>query len=79
MFQLIRGGKTPALQVHPTRVILRQLAAMALLPEQVALSIADQALGSLTNGLTLASAYLEEQIEAKKNRLYIPEIGPRGF
>jgi len=52
---------------------------LALLPEQVALSIADQARGSLTNGLTLASAYLEDQIEAKKNRLYIPEIGPRGF
>ena len=36
VFQLIRGGKTPALQARPTRVILTQLAAMDLLPEQVA-------------------------------------------
>ncbi len=33
VFQLIRGGKTPALQVRPTRVILGQLAAMGLMPE----------------------------------------------
>ncbi|MDD4880283.1 MAG: bifunctional [glutamate--ammonia ligase]-adenylyl-L-tyrosine phosphorylase/[glutamate--ammonia-ligase] adenylyltransferase [Gallionellaceae bacterium] len=36
VFQLIRGGKTPALQTRPTRRVLRQLAAMDLLPEQVA-------------------------------------------
>ncbi|HOE34180.1 MAG TPA: ATP-binding protein [Anaerolineaceae bacterium] len=52
---------------------------LSLLPEQVALNIADQARGSLTNALALASAYLEEQIEVKKNRLFIPEIGPRSF
>lgn len=34
VFQLIRGGKTPALQVRPTRAILHQLAAMDLLPER---------------------------------------------
>jgi glutamate-ammonia-ligase adenylyltransferase len=33
VFQLIRGGKTPALQVRPTRVILSQLTAMGLMPE----------------------------------------------
>jgi glutamate-ammonia-ligase adenylyltransferase len=36
VFQLIRGGKSPALQVRPTRAILTQLAAMDLLPETVA-------------------------------------------
>jgi glutamate-ammonia-ligase adenylyltransferase len=36
VFQLIRGGKTPALQARPTRTILHQLAAMDLLPEAVA-------------------------------------------
>ena len=36
VFQLIRGGKSPALQARPTRVILHQLAAMNLLPETVA-------------------------------------------
>mgnify|MGYP001140072109 CR=1 FL=1 len=36
VFQLIRGGKTPALQVRPTRAILHQLAAMDLLPEAIA-------------------------------------------
>jgi len=36
VFQLIRGGKTPALQVRPTRAILHQLAAMGLLPERTA-------------------------------------------
>jgi glutamate-ammonia-ligase adenylyltransferase len=36
VFQLIRGGKIPALQARPTRAILTQLAAMDLLPEQVA-------------------------------------------
>ncbi|MFA5082594.1 MAG: bifunctional [glutamate--ammonia ligase]-adenylyl-L-tyrosine phosphorylase/[glutamate--ammonia-ligase] adenylyltransferase, partial [Hydrogenophilaceae bacterium] len=36
VFQLIRGGKTPALQARPTRTVLHQLAAMDLLPEQVA-------------------------------------------
>jgi glutamate-ammonia-ligase adenylyltransferase len=36
VFQLIRGGKTPALQVRPTRAILHQLAAMDLLPESAA-------------------------------------------
>ncbi|NTV94039.1 MAG: bifunctional [glutamate--ammonia ligase]-adenylyl-L-tyrosine phosphorylase/[glutamate--ammonia-ligase] adenylyltransferase [Thiobacillus sp.] len=36
VFQLIRGGKSPALQARPTRAILTQLAAMDLLPEQVA-------------------------------------------
>ncbi len=52
---------------------------LALLPEQAALSIADQAKGSLTNALSLASAYLEEQIESKKSRLFIPDLGPRPF
>jgi hypothetical protein len=50
---------------------------LALLPEQAALSIADQARGSLTNALALASAYLEEQIESRKNHLFIPELAPR--
>jgi glutamate-ammonia-ligase adenylyltransferase len=36
VFQLIRGGKSPALQVRPTRVVLHQLAAMDLLPETTA-------------------------------------------
>ncbi len=36
VFQLIRGGKSPALQVRPTRAILHQIAAMDLLPEAVA-------------------------------------------
>ncbi|MDR3394137.1 MAG: bifunctional [glutamate--ammonia ligase]-adenylyl-L-tyrosine phosphorylase/[glutamate--ammonia-ligase] adenylyltransferase [Parasulfuritortus sp.] len=36
VFQLIRGGKTPALQIRPTLAILHQLAAMDLLPEAVA-------------------------------------------
>jgi glutamate-ammonia-ligase adenylyltransferase len=36
VFQLIRGGKSPALQARPTRVILHQLAAMDLLPEAAA-------------------------------------------
>ncbi|HEX8980466.1 MAG TPA: bifunctional [glutamate--ammonia ligase]-adenylyl-L-tyrosine phosphorylase/[glutamate--ammonia-ligase] adenylyltransferase [Parasulfuritortus sp.] len=36
VFQLIRGGQTPALQIRPTRAILHQLAAMNLLPENVA-------------------------------------------
>ncbi len=36
VFQLIRGGKTPALQARPTRAILHQLVAMGLLPETVA-------------------------------------------
>lgn len=36
VFQLIRGGKSPALQARPTRVVLHQLAAMELLPESVA-------------------------------------------
>lgn len=36
VFQLIRGGKIPALQARPTRAILHQLAAMDLMPEHVA-------------------------------------------
>ncbi|MDD3528669.1 MAG: bifunctional [glutamate--ammonia ligase]-adenylyl-L-tyrosine phosphorylase/[glutamate--ammonia-ligase] adenylyltransferase, partial [Gallionellaceae bacterium] len=36
VFQLIRGGKTPSLQARPTRAILTQLAALDLLPENVA-------------------------------------------
>ena len=41
VFQLIRGGKTPALQVRPTRAILHQLAAMDLVPEKVADELED--------------------------------------
>jgi glutamate-ammonia-ligase adenylyltransferase len=41
VFQLIRGGKSPALQVRPTRVILHQLAAMNILPETVVDSLED--------------------------------------
>jgi len=52
---------------------------LALLPEQAALSIADQANGSLTNALALASTHLEEQIALRKNRLFVPELGPRGL
>ncbi|TCJ13618.1 bifunctional [glutamate--ammonia ligase]-adenylyl-L-tyrosine phosphorylase/[glutamate--ammonia-ligase] adenylyltransferase [Parasulfuritortus cantonensis] len=36
VFQLVRGGQTPSLQVRPTRAILTQLAALHLLPERVA-------------------------------------------
>ena len=36
VFQLIRGGKSPALQARPTRVVLHQLAAMELIPEATA-------------------------------------------
>jgi glutamate-ammonia-ligase adenylyltransferase len=36
VFQLIRGGKSPALQARPTRVILHQLAAMGIVPEAIA-------------------------------------------
>jgi len=36
VFQLIRGGKAPALQARPTRVILHQLAAMGLIPDDTA-------------------------------------------
>jgi glutamate-ammonia-ligase adenylyltransferase len=35
VFQLIRGGKTPALQTRPTRTILRHLASTNLLPQSV--------------------------------------------
>ncbi|HNW95407.1 MAG TPA: AAA family ATPase [Anaerolineaceae bacterium] len=52
---------------------------LALLPEQAALSIAEQAKGSLTNALTLAGTFLEEQIDARKSRLFIPDLGPRGY
>ncbi len=36
VFQLIRGGKTPALQARPTRAVLHQLSAMRLIPETIA-------------------------------------------
>ncbi len=48
VFQLIRGGSTPALQVRPTRVILHQLDAMGLMPEQ-AVNELDQAYVFLRN------------------------------
>jgi glutamate-ammonia-ligase adenylyltransferase len=41
VFQLIRGGKSPALQVRPTRAILHQLAAMDLVPEKIADELED--------------------------------------
>ncbi len=41
VFQLIRGGRVPALQVRPTRAILHQLAAMDLMPENVVASLED--------------------------------------
>jgi len=52
---------------------------LTLLPETAALEIAEQARGSLTNALALSKTYLEEQIELRKNRLLIPDIGLRGF
>jgi glutamate-ammonia-ligase adenylyltransferase len=41
VFQLIRGGKTPALQVRPTRAILDQLGAMGLMPEATVRELQD--------------------------------------
>jgi len=48
VFQLIRGGRVPALQVRPTRAILHQLAAMDLMPENVVATLED-AYASLRN------------------------------
>lgn len=41
VFQLIRGGQKPALRIRPTRLLLRQLATLNLIPETLARELED--------------------------------------